>query len=88
MCTKPRESSCHVNNARACFICFSKDTGILTTGTYLCPTAPVLEMQGLDEHTSNEESPDQQSTDAEISNYTSLDHRTMQENHFYDVIST
>ena len=45
-------------------------------------------MQGLDEHMSNGESPDQQSTDAGRSNYTSLDHRTMQDNHVYDVIST
>ena len=45
-------------------------------------------MQGLDEHMLNGESPDQENTDAETSNYTSLDHRTMQDNHVYDVIST
>ena len=45
-------------------------------------------MQGLDEHMSNGQSPDQQSTDAGRSNYTSLDHRAMQDNHVYDVIST
>ena len=46
-------------------------------------------MQGLDEYVMlNGESPDQENTDAETSNYTSLDQRTMQDNHVYDVIST
>ena len=70
------------------FHCFRKETVHNTTENNVYLAYTNLQMQALSEQKVDGQCADILSTNTEIRDYTSIDHRTIQNNHVYDVIST
>ena len=67
---------------------FRKDAGHPTIEDNSCPALTDMQMHGLSESMFDGQSSDLQQTGAETQDYTSLDHKVVQNNHVYEVIST
>ena len=70
------------------FHCFRKETGHITTENNVYLAYTDLQMQALSEQKVDGQYADILNTNTHITDYTSIDHRTMQNHHVYDVIST
>ena len=70
------------------FHCFRKETGHITTENNVYLAYTDLQMQALSEQKVDGHCADILSTDTDITDYTSIDHRIIQNDHVYDVIST
>ena len=68
--------------------CFRKETGHITTENNVYLAYTDLQMQALSEQKVDGHCADILSTNTEIRDYTSIDHRIIQNDHVYDVMST
>ena len=68
--------------------CFRKETGHITTENNLYPARMDLQMQALSEQKVDGQCADIQSTYADTPDYTSIDHRIIQNAYINDAIST
>ena len=70
------------------FNCFRKETSHLTTENNVYLAYTDLQMRALSEQKVDGQCADILSTDAKTPDYTPIDHKIVQDNHVYDVIST